>query len=103
MAVTVRTEVKEEFVPLDVKVEMAEGDAALEFNQDANAALCIEGNHEWIKIRFYAQSFFAHFGRPGIETRNLRFIFLHVSIFIIKKNEKKYKKTRTSRSFKVSN
>ena len=60
MAVTVRTEVKEEFVPLDVKVEMAEGDAALEFNQDANAAVCI-GNHECDKNKILCPVFLCAF------------------------------------------
>ena len=102
MAVTVRTEVKEEFVPLDVKVEMAEGDAALEFNQDANAAVCI-GNHECDKNKILCPVFLCAFWQTWDWNSKLTF---HISAHFhlhYSKNEEKYKKTRTSRSFKVSN
>ena len=43
MAVTAETEVKEEFVPLDVKVELIEGDTPIELNLETQAAGCIKG------------------------------------------------------------
>ena len=43
MAVTAETEVIEEFVPLDVKVELIEGDSPIELNLETQAAGCIKG------------------------------------------------------------
>ena len=41
--ITAEAEVKEEFVPLDVKVELKEGDTPIEFNIDGQAAGCMKG------------------------------------------------------------
>ena len=43
MAVTMETEVKEEFVPMNVKVELTEGDTPIELNLDAQADGSIKG------------------------------------------------------------
>lgn len=43
MAVTMKTEVKEECLSMDVKVELTEGDTPLELKLDAQADGCIKG------------------------------------------------------------
>ena len=43
MAVTMKTEVKEECLPMDVKVELTEGDTPLELKLDAQADGRIKG------------------------------------------------------------